>query len=97
MTMPCRITSDKSINHWDNTSSLIQQKTIHDITLSDIMGEDFNVWVGKNKDFGFILDIEDEQGNTISEKCIHPFAMQSMADFCKRFLSFYEKIEKANA
>ena len=68
-------------------------QSINDITLSDIMAEDLDVWVSKNKEFGFVLQIDNEKGEEIvCEKCIHPYAAESFADFCRRYLSCYERI-----
>jgi len=94
MNMICRITDETVFNPWDNeTDKTDETTTIHDLSVHDLMGEDMSVWVGKNKDFGYVMEIETEEGKTITEKCIHPYAMESMASFCRRFLSFYDKIE----
>jgi len=69
-------------------------RTINEITLYDLMAEDFSVWVGKNKSFGFDLQIEgDDTTLAIEEKGVHPFAMESFADLCRRFLYFYDKVK----
>lgn len=69
-------------------------RTICDVTLYDLMAEDFSVWVSKNKQFGFDLQIEgDDAELAIEEKGIHPFAMESFADLCRRFLYFYDKVK----
>lgn len=69
-------------------------KTLCDITLYDLMAEDLDVWVTKNKKFGFDLQIDNEEGKTIVDEVgIHPFAMESYADMCRRFLHFYEKVQ----
>ena len=61
------------------------------ITLYDLMAEDLDVWVIANKKFGFDLQIDNEDGETIvDEKGIHPYAMDSFADFCRRFAHFYD-------
>jgi len=68
-------------------------RTIEDVTLYDLMAENFSVWVGKNKKFGFDLEIEgDDDTLTIEGSGIHPCAMESFADLCRRFLHFYDKI-----
>ena len=62
------------------------------------MAEDLDVWLGKNKDFGFLLQIDDENGEgLIDEKCIHPCAMESFADFCRRYLHSYDRISSQEA
>ena len=69
-------------------------KTLNDVTLYDLMAEDLDVWVAKNKDFGYVLQIDNENGETIvDEKGIHPFAMESYADMCRRFLHFYDIVK----
>lgn len=65
----------------------------NEITLSELMGEEFDVWVTRNKSFGFDLQIDDENGQTVvDEKGVHPYAMESYADMCRRFLHFYDKV-----
>ncbi len=66
----------------------------NEITLYDLMAEDLDVWVSENKKFGFDLQIDNENGETIvDEKGIHPFAMDSYADMCRRFLHFYDIVK----
>jgi hypothetical protein len=90
----CRISDDKYGNSWDDDIETQEPQSIHDITIADIMGEDLNIWIGKNKEFGYIMEIDGENGRALSEKCIHPFAMESMAYFCRRFLGFYDQLEE---
>jgi hypothetical protein len=67
-------------------------KHLEDITLSDLMAEEFDVWITRNKKFGFDLDIENKEGDVIVHaKGIHHLAMDSYADMCRRFLYFYDK------
>ena len=67
-------------------------KTLNDITLYELMAEDFDIWVTRNKKFGFNIEIDDENGNSvINESGIHPCATDSFADFCRRYLSAYDK------
>ena len=67
-------------------------KTMNDVTLYDLMAEDVDVWLTKSKDFGFDLQIDDEEGSPlIDEKGIHPYAIDSFAALCRSFLSGYER------
>lgn len=95
MPMPCRITDENYYNPWEGAPDNAPRRTIHDLTIAELMGDDHSVWLGKNKEFGYILEIEDEEGKTISEKGIHPYAAESLAYFCRRYLNSYEKIEDA--
>ena len=93
MNMPCRITDHEVYNPWEEEASL-PTRTFNDLSIAELMGDDHSVWLAKNKEFGFILEIENDEGQTIIEKCIHPYAAESLASFCRRYLSFYEKIEE---
>lgn len=67
-------------------------KTTGDITLYDLMAEDLDVWVSKNSKFGFNLEINGEDGEPLVEESgIHPFAADSFAHFCRRYLSCYNR------
>lgn len=97
--LPCRATLDElSYDRWDefdeDEEQMEMQRTIHDITLADLMGEEFDVFVGKNTKSGFVMDLDFENGSTSTEKCINPAAMESLAHFCRSFLRQYDKIEE---
>ena len=94
MTMPCRITDENFFNPWEGDDLSPPERSLSDLTIAELMGDDHGVWLGKNKDFGYVLEImSDDQ--TITETGIHPFAAESLASFCRRYLGFYEKLEAA--
>lgn len=95
MTMPCRITDEKVYNPWESEDNSLPERTLEDLSIAELMGNDHSVWLSKNKQFGFILEIENDEGQTIIEKCIHPYAAESLASFCRRYLNFYETLEAA--
>lgn len=65
---------------------------MENVSLYDLMAEDLDVWVSKNSKFGFDIQIDDENGESIiDEKGVHPFAADSFADFCRRYLASYDK------
>ncbi len=69
-------------------------KSLNEITLYDLMAEDLDVWFSSNKQFGFDLEIDDENGEElVREKGVHPFAADSFADFCRRYLVSYDKVK----
>ena len=73
-------------------------KTLNDITLYDLMADDMDVWIARNKKFGFNLQIEDREGQTtLDEKGIHPYAIDSLVDFCRQFLTAYDKLNQRDA
>jgi hypothetical protein len=66
----------------------------NEITMYELMAEDLDVYVSKSKGFGFDLQIDNEEGETVvDEKGIHPYAMESYADMCRRFLHFYDAVK----
>ena len=65
-------------------------KSLTTITLYDIMSEDLDVWVKRHKGYGFDMQIDDERGQLLlDEQHIHPFAIDALADFCRRYLASY--------
>ena len=94
MKMPCRITDEHVYNPWEG-EEYSPKRTLEDLSIAELMGDDHSVWLSKNKQFGFILEIENDEGQTIIEKCIHPYAAESLASFCRRYLGFYETLEAA--
>jgi hypothetical protein len=69
-------------------------KNLSELTVYDLMGEDYNVWIKKNEKFGYDLEIESDNPNErIKIEGIHNMAMESFSDFCKRFLRFYDEAQ----
>lgn len=67
------------------------KKAIGDLNIEDLMGVDHDVWV-KRTENGFTLEIENEEDQvTFIGKDIHPYAIEAMAAFCRRFLMSYDK------
>ena len=70
-------------------------KTITEITLYDLMAEDLDITVTKDKRFGFVIQLENDYGkNVVEELGIHPFAADSFASFCRQYLASYERATK---
>lgn len=96
MTMPCRITDEHVYNPWDEIDDApVERKGLEDVTLYDLMAEENCVWVGKNEKTGFLMELENHESiyPYLREVGINPCAMESLAAFCRRFLSFYEPLE----
>lgn len=68
--------------------------SLEDLKLYDIMGCDYTPYLKKNKTFGYDLIIEDENGDEQEMSGVHPLAIDSMAYFCRRFLMFYDNLNK---
>lgn len=68
---------------------------IGDITLEQLMSEDYYVIMKNNPKFGFnITLLSDELAHDVVSEGVHPDAMASFAFLCRNFLWEYEKCEK---
>ncbi len=67
-------------------------KAMTEITLYDLMAEDLDVWITPSKCTGFDLQIDDMDGKSlVNEQGLHPGAADSFADFCRRYIMFYDR------
>ena len=66
------------------------------LTLGEIMGDAFYPHITKNQSWGCDITIEGDDGEMVAAK-IHPNAAWALADFCRRFLKFYDNATKENA
>lgn len=67
-------------------------KTINEVSLYDLMAEEINVKMYRNEKFGFDIYLEDESGEKMAyEDGLHPYAADSFANLCQRYLTAYEK------
>ena len=65
-------------------------KSLTDLNIYDLMGEDFSVWLVKNKKFGYDLHVDNlETGESFRDARIHPCAIDAMAEYCRAFLACY--------
>gem|GEM_PF-1250179 len=103
MTMPCRITDENIYNPWeDDHSQWVDEfkepvlKGLGNVTINDLMAIDTYPWVGKNREFGYILELESDESTEpfLQEAYLHPAAMESLATFCRRFVNLYDKISQ---
>lgn len=94
--MQCRITDEVVNNPWDSVDESHEQKTIEALSLHDLMGQDWYVYMSKTK-AGYQLTLEDEDGKHAIGKNIHPYAMESMIKTCTRFIMHYNQIRKSEA
>lgn len=64
------------------------------LTLHDLMGEDYYVWIKNHPKFGYNLTIESDDGESNVTEGVHPDAMESFASFCRTFLRSYDKCQE---
>lgn len=93
MTMPCSI-SDLVISSNNQKNDESKYVFIGDLNIHDLMGEDFYCSIHKISPDTIKLEIENTDGTIYTQDSnIHPYALESMAHFCRSFLRAYEKIE----
>jgi len=74
---------------------MMKKLSINDITLFDLMAQDYDVWMTKNDDFGYNLEIDDENCEMrVRESELHPCAADSFAVFCRSFLACYDRASR---
>jgi len=69
---------------------------IGEITLEQLSGEDYYVWIKNHPKFGYnvTLECEEVHENSVSGEAIHPDAMESLATLCRTFLRAYEQCQE---
>jgi len=93
--MKCRITDEEVNNPWEGEGEdATQSRCPLSLTIDELMGDDHYPYITKNKSWGFDFGVESAGDEEMEATKIHPMGMESMADFCRRFLSFYDRATK---
>jgi hypothetical protein len=94
MKMPCHITDEK---FYIQEEEYYEQKpkTLSTISIYDLMGQDYNVWIKKEPNFNYTLLVESDEfeSDVFAEEDAHQFSLESLAQFCRSFLRQYDKLE----
>lgn len=69
-------------------------QSLQELNLHDIAGLDCDVWLSKHEKFGINIEVETEEKKLFIQEGMHPYAAESLADFCTRYLAAYNKINK---
>lgn len=65
-----------------------------DINLYDLMGDDYYPYLSKDVNGDYTITIEDFDNKVIAEEVqIHPCAVDGFAEFCRRYLASYERLQ----
>jgi len=68
---------------------------IGEITLEDLMGEDYYVFIKNHPKFGYNMTlVSDEVEDDVVGVGIHPDAMESFAHFCRAFVRKYDECQE---
>lgn len=94
MNMPCRVSIDELYNDLHSKEEQLDEaKHIDELSLYELGGQDFEVWLSKNNE-GFILDLEADDGTVFQEKGLSDYAAEALADFCRHYLHCYDRLAK---
>jgi len=61
------------------------------LTLHDLMGEDYDVYIRKNEKFGYDMEVSRDAPEESFTVNVHDFAADALAVFCRMYLSGYER------
>lgn len=93
MTLPCSIT-DLVLSSNDYQQEDSQNLNIADLSVYDLMSEDFYCSVHKTSENAFKFEIENFDGTIYAaEANVNEMALEGLAHFCRSFLKAYEKFE----
>lgn len=80
-------------NRYDDSVEEVTPPSTEDMTVYDLMGDDYYPYITKDTNGDFTLTIEDIDNNIIAEtNQINYCAIDGFADFCRRYLASYERI-----
>jgi hypothetical protein len=66
-----------------------------DINLYDLMGDDYYPYLSKDVNGDYTLTVEDFDNKIIAEDVqINPCAIDGFAEFCRRYLASYDRLNK---
>lgn len=83
-----------AINYKGNV--IMRKIGIEQISLYDLMAEDFCLHLSQsNQGYNLHLEGYDPDSPEVEEENIHPCAIDSLADFCTKFLGYYNKLNTA--
>lgn len=87
--MPCRITDIDVID--DGIIEETEKKDALSLTLDELMAEDWYPYITKHNNLNeFVFGIEGDDGE-LEETRLNPCAAEGLAEFCERYLNFYNK------
>lgn len=65
-----------------------------DVNLYDLMGDDYYPYLSKDVNGHYTMTIEDFDNKVIAEEVqINPCAIDGFAEFCRRYLASYERLQ----
>lgn len=92
--MLCHITDYDYLYQNDNEPEVEQElKSIGELTLYEVGAEDLQVSIKQTKLGHYRISIEDEDGVLVTKETINSAVLDSMAQFCRQFLSACARAE----
>ena len=65
------------------------------MTLEQLSGEDYYIWVKHHPKFGYNVTLESEDEKSVCANGVHPDAMESFATLCRTFIRAYDQCQES--
>ena len=63
------------------------------MTLEQLSGEDYYIWIKHHPKFGYNVTLESEDEKSVCAEGVHIDAMESIATLCRSFLRAYDQCQ----
>ena len=82
-------------DRYDNSAEEPISPSTEDMTVYDLMSDDYYPYITKNTKGEYTFTIEDYQNNVVAENNdANTCVLDGFADFCRRFLISYDRIKE---
>lgn len=82
-------------DRYDNSVEEVASRSTEDMTVYDLMSDDYYPYITKNTNGEYTFTIEDYQNNVVAENNdANTCVLDGFADFCRRFLISYDRIKE---
>ena len=82
-------------DRYDSSTEETIPPSTEDMSVYDLMGDDYYPYITKNSDGDYTISIEDYHNNVVAENgeanmCV----LDGFAEFCRRYLASYDRLNK---
>jgi hypothetical protein len=82
-------------DRYDNNAEEPIPPSTEDMTVYDLMGDDYYPYITKNSNGDYTITIENYQNEVVAENIeANMCVLDGFADFCRRYLTSYERLNQ---